>query len=694
MSLEPLSIDIRTRRNWEDDFTPSPSHERKVRPDRPYVASIQWGGADDADAAWTKYNKAAPQRSELGRRIVLYVLIASLVGLGLWEFARPLATSVESAPAETAKPAAAITKSGAATVRKVNDTVWDARAENVAEAFRHAWKGYETHAWGYDELKPITHSHSTWMNVGMTIIDSLDTALVMNEAQIFDKALKWVMEDLKFDYDGDSNVFELTIRVLGGLLSAYQLTNAKHPPLLKRAQELADILLLAFDTPSKLPLESVNFATGKPRAANGGAGPGSTAEITTLSLEFKYLSFLTGNKKYWNAVQEIGKVISKIPKPDGLVPIYVNTDTAEWANREIRLGSRGDSYYGKAILSGLSHSQRKVLIVLSCAEYLGKQYLLTNEKVYLDEYRAAITGIRKHLLGLSNPHQFFFIGELPSGVLTPPSRDLHPKMDHLVCFLPGTLALIATRGKLTATMSERLALDHVDLLDLELAEELGTSCWQMYSQTLTGLAPEIVYWRAQNQQQFNEKTQTLAERELKRHQTGTASPRPTHVSRYLNSSLSITENIPISDLNPLAAAIRPMKLGGPVEQDFAIHAQDGHNLLRPETIESFFVLYRVTGNPIWRERGWEMFQGFERWCRVEEGGYTSLNNVRVKPPTPRDKMETFFLGETLKYFYLLFASPPSPGDEDDGRRLIDLENYVLNTEAHPFPKFTAPSGFL
>ncbi|KAJ3159444.1 mannosyl-oligosaccharide alpha-1,2-mannosidase [Geranomyces michiganensis] len=682
MSQEPLLIDVRTRRAREDGFIPSPYDaaadtdflNRRARPDRSHVVSIRWGAEDDADAARIKYNKAAAKASGLWKRLAVYATIALLAGFGLWQYAsRPRLTGPLDAQGAAANSKVVSDVAQKKVVQANVQSVWDSRAQNVVDAFRHAWKGYESYAWGFDELKPISRTHSTWMNVGMTIIDSLDTALVMDQPEIFQKALNWVAKDLKFDYAGDSNVFELTIRVLGGLLSAHHMTDFKHPELLNRAKELADILLLAFQTPSKLPLESINFATRTPRAANSGAGPGSTAEITTLALEFKYLAFLTGDKKYWEAVETIGKVIAKLEKTDGLAPIFISTSTGEWFSREIRLGSRGDSYY----------------------EYLGKQYLLTNDKFYLDEYRKAIAGVRKHLLGISHPNEYFFIGELPSGVVEVFSG-LAPKMDHLVCFMPGTLAVVATRGKRVATMAERLALDHVDLLDLELAEELGTACWQQYSQVLTGLAPEIVYWNtkpftADVSNSTTTQTLSLAEREFQRHKLGVNSPRPTTASRYVDGVLKA--EIPMVEIPLRGASLRPPVSGRPIEQDFTIHPQDAHNLLRPETIESFFVLFRVTGDPIWRERGWEMFQAFEKWCKVEGGGYTSLNNVRTEPPPTRDKMETFFLGETLKYFYLLFAEPPASDDIAGGKRLVDLEKFVLNTEAHPLPVFKPPQNF-
>ena len=77
----------------------------------------------------------------------------------------------------------------------------------------------------------------------------------------------------------------------------------------------------------------------------------------------------------------------------------------------------------------------------------------------------------------------------------------------------------------------------------------------------------------------------------------------------------------------------------------------------------------------YREWGWQVFESFEKYTKVDSGGYTSLDDVTTLPPQRRDKMETFFLGETLKYSYLLF------GDSS----VIPLDKFVFNTEAHPFP---------
>jgi mannosyl-oligosaccharide alpha-1,2-mannosidase len=99
--------------------------------------------------------------------------------------------------------------------------------------------------------------------------------------------------------------------------------------------------------------------------------------------------------------------------------------------------------------------------------------------------------------------------------------------------------------------------------------------------------------------------------------------------------------------------------------------------LRPETIESLFYLYYFTGNKTYQDWGWNIFQGIEKYTKVS-AGYTTISNVRDDMDTrPREMMESFFLGETLKYLYLLFA--------DYDKHEINLDQWVFNTEAHPLP---------
>lgn len=147
--------------------------------------------------------------------------------------------------------------------------------------------------------------------------------------------------------------------------------------------------------------------------------------------------------------------VFELERKDGLVPIWLNYRTGEFVGDYVRLGSRGDSYYGIAVL-------------YNNLEYLAKQWIQTNytEKAYENEWRAAVVGIRKKLLGLSKPNGYLFVGESDGGHFT-------SKMDHLVCFLPGTLALAATRGK-RVNENTRSMLNPRDQQDLDVNFDLLT----------------------------------------------------------------------------------------------------------------------------------------------------------------------------------------------------------------------------
>ena len=113
------------------------------------------------------------------------------------------------------------------------------------------------------------------------------------------------------------------------------------------------------------------------------------------------------------------------------------------------------------------------------------------------------------------------------------------------------------------------------------------------------------------------------------------------------------------------------------ERDFQIGAGAPHYLLRPEAVESFFILNYLTGDPVYREWGWEVFQSIEKYCKTEKG-YGALSNVQDTESRPRDSMESFFVAELLKYLYLL---------QDPDTEVDILNKHVFNTEAHPLRIF-------
>lgn len=206
------------------------------------------------------------------------------------------------------------------------DTLTASRQKQIIEAFRHAWKGYSKDAYGKDEYQPLSHSGHDWApgGLGLMIIDSLDTMLLMNLTTEYNQARHWVATKLNFNKDQGVNVFETTIRILGGLLSAYHLSN-NDKLYLEKAVDLGDRLLYAFDTDSGIPYSDITLSTGIPNSY----GPSSTAEAATIQLEFKYLSHLTGDMKYWNAAEKVMERLNELVTAvdagavDGLVPIYI-----------------------------------------------------------------------------------------------------------------------------------------------------------------------------------------------------------------------------------------------------------------------------------------------------------------------------------------------------------------------------------
>lgn len=513
--------------------------------------------------------------------------------------------------------------------------LWENRQVKVVEAFRHAWHGYKMYAMGYDELRPVRRGGEDGLGgLGATVVDALDTAIIMGLDDVVADAGSWIEKELqiRIETKGQVNLFETTIRVLGGLLSAYHLTGGsnktasravngnvnmpvpKPEVYLERAKALGDRLMSAFtSSPTAIPYSDVVLSSSSAHPAGTDGGASSTSEATTLQLEFGYLSEVSGDPKYGIAAMHVLEHLKDLPKTDGLVPIYISPQSGKFYGGNIRLGSRGDSYY----------------------EYLLKVWLrqggaVSNDKsisFLRDMYDEAMEGVKRHLVKKSKPKGLTYVGELPGGL----TGTFSPKMDHLVCFLAGNLALGATRGLTKQQAIEKGLFTAHDYENFQLAEDLGKTCYEMYAVTATGLAPEIAYFHMDE----------------------------THPEGWSGGN---------SDAE--------------YREDIIIKPADRHNLLRPETVESLLILYRTTQDSKYREWGWKIFQAFERHTKVETGGFTSLNDVTVVPAPKRDKMETFFLGETLKYLYLLFGDPS----------VLPLDEYVFNTEAHPLPIMSAAAA--
>ena len=319
---------------------------------------------------------------------------------------------------------------------------------------------------------------------------------------------------------------------------------------------------------------SVNLRTGS--GGDGWSGGSAIlSELGTLQVEFRYLSHHTQDRNMESWAMKAIKDLST-RSGNGLYPIKINIQDGSFADSMVTFGALGDSFY----------------------EYLLKVWLQGRRKEawIRDMYDRAMDGAIKLLLKQSTPSGYSFLADY--------TGHLHLlKMDHLVCFMPGLLALGAYTDPKGGPDSENPRAKR----DLNVAKALMHTCYQMYHRQPTGISPEYVDFRAGS--------------------------------------------------------------------DIVVGSSAPFYILRPETAESLFVLTQLTKDPIYRTWAWEIFSSIEKHCRTD-AGYGALRDVTRTNSGVDDRMESFFLAETLKYLYL--AQDPEASLEH-----ADLTRVVFNTEAHP-----------
>ncbi|XP_067863039.1 mannosyl-oligosaccharide 1,2-alpha-mannosidase IA-like isoform X2 [Heptranchias perlo] len=326
--------------------------------------------------------------------------------------------------------------------------------EKVKEMMKFAWNNYKQYAWGTNELKPLSkNGHASGLFgglLGATIVDSLDTLFIMGLQEEFREAKEWVENNLDFNVNGEVSVFEVTIRFVGGLLSAYYLTGDE---LFKmKSIELGEKLLPAFNTPTGIPWALINLRSGVGRNWGWASGGSSIlAEFGTLHLEFMHLSEVSGNPKFAEKVMTIRKVLNRLEKPHGLYPNYLSPVTGHWGQHHVSIGGLGDSFY----------------------EYLIKAWLMSDKTdeeaktMYYEALQAIETNlVRRSASGLT------YIAEWRGGILD-------HKMGHLACFSGGMLAMGADDAPTDQSKHY-----------MELAAEITITCHESYRRSATKLGPE------------------------------------------------------------------------------------------------------------------------------------------------------------------------------------------------------------
>ncbi|KAJ5781640.1 CAZyme family GH47 [Penicillium psychrosexuale] len=680
------------------------------------------------------------------------------------------------------------------------------RLSTIKAEFTHAWRGYKKIAMGHDEVKPLSKEFEDPFNGwGATLVDSLDSLWIMQLKDEFSEALDLIKNiDFKTSLRADIPMFETTIRYLGGLLGAYDISGHRYPVLLEKAEELAEVLIGAFDTPNRMPHLYYRWApeyASKPHRASSRAG---LAEIGSLSLEFTRLAQLTKRDKYYDAIARITNELEKIQdltSIPGLWPLRVNAQgcpkyskntpprdssptpeqnlasTAETtttvthktyaaptdlesylkliprdtspdiegyaqpandtqAASESRIQSREQNTPADTCNGGLilPHSPRDNGYTMggmadSTYEYLPKEYLLLggmNEQ-YMNMYKKAAAAARKNLLFqpmVKGGRDIRFMASTspmtPGKIAELTPSDLEYEGAHLTCFVGGMFAIGAKAFGIDA--------------DLELAAKLTDGCVWAYESTQTGVMPERFrllpcekgsacewdqarfdigvarYSRIDpgaghsfrnGESSYEQRVNLISHDPPQGSSSGSVPiPMPGSLNPHDSDVLSKRDGLalgkraeafaPASSPSPTPSGTEledrdaPRSSSSPASPHIAEVGKDHlpagmisipspKYYLRPEAIESVFIMYRLTGDESWRHKGWKMFEAISKYTRTELAN-AAIHDVTAQKPIHKDTMESFWLSETLKYFYLLFSDPT----------VVDLDKYVLNTEAHPF----------
>jgi glycosyl hydrolase family 47 len=312
-------------------------------------------------------------------------------------------------------------------------------AARVRTEFLHAWNSYERYAWGHDALRPLSKTAHDWygQSLLMTPVDALDTLILMHLDDEAARARSLIVTDLSFDRDIYVKNFEVTIRLLGGLLSSYQLTGDKH--LLSLAEDLGNRLLPVFNSPTGLPYVYVNLHTGQVRDTVT-----NPAETGALLLEFGTLSKATGRPVFYEKAKRALVETFKRRSPLGLVGESINVETGAWTSTDSHIGGGIDSYYG----------------------YLWKCWLLFRDKDCREMWEVSIPAVNKYLADEIRGELWYGRADMQTGKRT---KTTYGALD---AFFPALLALSG---------------------DIERARRLQASSFKMWN--LSGIEPEILDYK-------------------------------------------------------------------------------------------------------------------------------------------------------------------------------------------------------
>ncbi|ROV90940.1 hypothetical protein VPNG_10093 [Cytospora leucostoma] len=489
-----------------------------------------------------------------------------------------------------------------------------ARRDEVRAVFSRAWQSYRRLAWGKDALLPVSGGATDqFYGWAATLVDTLDTLWIMGLREEFDEAVGAVAA-IDFGASGLSQ----------GRVNMFE-TNIRYlggllgaydlsgrGVLLARAVEVGDMLYAGFNTANRMPVDFFDMRQSKLGAGLEVEEGVVSASPGTLLLEFTRLSQVTGDPKYYSAVAPIAELFRAGQNGTLLPGLW-----PQWVSMR-----RGDVVSGADFSIGSGAD--------SLYEYIVKMHAMLGgrEGSYAAMSEGWMDAADEHLLYrpmLPDGRDILLAGNAkvsPGGYegQQGPVVSLDPESEHLSCFVGGVYAL---GGRL---------LSRDDYVDVGV--KLTRGCAYAYRAMPTGMMPE----------RFNMVACESRER------------CPWDQERWVEERRR----------RPEWMAHLPLGF---------TTAKDPRYILRPEAIESVFVLYRVTGRQEFQEMAWEMFRAVGNGTLTEFANAAVVDVTKADYPLEKvDYMESFWLAETLKYYYLAL-SPPD---------LISLDDFVLNTEAHPF----------
>uniref|UniRef100_A0A674MEQ4 alpha-1,2-Mannosidase n=1 Tax=Takifugu rubripes TaxID=31033 RepID=A0A674MEQ4_TAKRU len=453
--------------------------------------------------------------------------------------------------------------------------------QRIRSMFYHAYNSYLDNAFPYDELRPLTcDGQDTWGSFSLTLIDALDTLLVLGNQTEFQRVASLLQDTIDFDTDVNASVFETNIRGTkkqsvwwGGLLSAHLLSGRAgmelepgwpcSGPLLRMAEDAARKLLPAFQTATGMPYGTVNLLKGVSPTETSVT---CTAGVGTFILEFATLSRLTGDATFENVARRALRALWKTKSDIGLVGNHIDVQSQKWVAQDAGIGAGVDSYF----------------------EYLVKGAIMLQDEELLHmflEYDRAIQNYTRF-------DDWYLWVQMHKGTVS------MPVFQSLEAFWPGLQSLLGNLDSAVRTFQNYY------------------SVWRQF-----GGLPEFY-------------------------------------------------SIP---------------------QGSTVDKREGYPL-RPELIESAMYLFRATGDHTYLQLGLDALESIERIARTP-CGYATIKDVRDHQLDNR--MESFFLAETVKYLYLLFdpdhflhggrASGDSSWEAggEGGQCVLGAGGFVFNTEAHP-----------